>query len=284
MFWRVRGRNQQITNGYKYHDKVKRGWRKGIWPVVGAALGAGLGYGASEMMGDSAIEGLNLPEFQEPEYYKEMQEILSGFGKEALAGEVPEYFAPLGEVGGEEFEGYLGRVLGDVKTGVTEQAARLGQRGGAPAEVLARETGDISSKMRYQDFLRAMSGRGNILNLGLGTLSDVRGTDLSYANLENQFALNRAGLEMQQAQAADAWSQQGAGMVMGGLLGGAQLGTSMWGDDQLAGAMSAGSMGSADPTGGFMGASPQGGYANYMDYAPDLYRSSRLTNPYGRIG
>lgn len=208
------------------------------WGIIGMTVAGGaIGYAGSEMMGDSAVSGVQLPDFQEPERYEELQDVLSEFGLGALEGDLPEYFAPIGEIGGKTFEDYLGRTLGDVKTGVTEQAARLNQRGGAPLEATAKATGDISSKMRYQDLLRGLQGRQNIMNVGLSTVGNVRDTDVNYAQLQNQFNLNKAGLALGQAGSEDAWQQQKVGMITGGAMGGAQLGTSMWGYGQLADSM-----------------------------------------------
>ena len=202
--------------------------------VAGAAIGGAAGWIGSEMMGDSAVSGVSIPEFQEPEYYSDIQDTLKSFGEKGLEGEFPEYYQPLGEIGGETFEKYLTRVTGDVTGRALETSAKLGQRGGAVGESVAQEVGDISAQMRYQDLLTGLQGRQSLLGTSLNTLANVRESDLSYTDLVNQFALGSTSLALGKAGAEDSWESMQANMITSGIMGGAQIGTSIYAANQLA--------------------------------------------------
>lgn len=238
------------------------------WGLIGGAavIGGALGYAGSEMMGDSAVGGVELPEFQEPEYYTDIQDLLKAFGTGAIEGDVPEFYEPLVETGSPEFQAYLTRTLGEAKGGALEAAARTNQRGGAVQESMAQTAGDITAKLTYQDFLRAMQGRQNMLGLGLNTVENVRDADLNYARQENQFNLGLTQLALGQAGAEDEWQAQKVGMITSGVMGGAKIGVGA----AMGSSFGGGSY--ADPTGSYNVGYGQGYYPG--GYQPDWGHST----------
>ena len=211
--------------------------------------------------GSSKFEDVKIPDYQEDKYYESSQAPLQKTGLSLLEGKPNDYFKPIGEYGGQEFENVLGLLKRDVSTGVNEDLVRRGVgRGGIGATAQARAIGDISTKTRYADYERAMAGRQNLLNTGADILGGVRSGALNREGIRNPFELQRTGLDMQKAGALDAFQtakdnklsdliggaiglaapfvMPGIGSALGGLFGGAGggLGASSIGSSSLLGA------------------------------------------------
>ena len=198
---------------------------------------------------------VDLPGWYEDEYYKPTQDYLFPYGKGLLEGDIPEYFRPIGERGGREFEDMLGMVKRDISRGIDEDLVRRNvSRGGVGTQVKGQAFADASTKARYDDFLRAMRGREMFLGTGLKTVSGVRGAGLQYQGQRNTFNINRAKLQMadehfqkkmdyQKKQASDrAWGS----MLSSGLGAlGTVAGMFLPGFGAAAGATSGGGRGSA---------------------------------------
>ena len=138
----------------------------------------------------SRFEDVKLPDYTEDKYYESSQAPLQKTGLSLLEGKPNDYFKPIGEYGGQEFENVLGLLKRDVSTGVNEDLVRRGVgRGGIGATAQARAVGDISTKMRYSDYERAMAGRGQFLDLGSKMLSDVRGGATNEEQIRNRFSI-----------------------------------------------------------------------------------------------
>lgn len=170
-----------------------------------------------------------LPEFQLDPYYGKTQEMLFPFYSDILAGKPSEYFAPIGEYGGKEFEDVLGMTTRDITQRGLETGARLKMRGPRLGAGIARAVGDISKQLRYEDYSRAMEGRKGLLTTGLTGMEGVRGAGLNLTGMRSQFELGKTGLAMNLAQAeeakkkakADRWAKIIESMVM---LGGTAIG------------------------------------------------------------
>lgn len=165
--------------------------------ITGASAGVGLLGGLMGNKGGSASKGLDfkIPEWYEDKYYKPTQDLLFKTGRGLLEGSPNKYYAPLGEIGGSEFENMLNMSNRDIRSSVAEMGARTGTRGGAMASATANAIADNTTKYRWQDFLRAMEGRQNFLNVGNNMVSGVRSAGLTYQGQKNQFNLNTAQME-----------------------------------------------------------------------------------------
>ena len=151
---------------------------------------------------------VNLPSFYEDESYKSTQEKLSGLGTGLISGDIPEYYKGIGESGGEQYQDMLRGVTGDITREVTEDVARRRGRGGAGTYSIAKNVGDISSRLGYSDLLRSLKGRESLLQSGIGTLEGVGSRGLQYGGQQNQFSLNKAGLEFRMNEAEEARKDQ----------------------------------------------------------------------------
>ena len=142
----------------------------------------------------------NLPSYYTSPYYSDSQETLSGLGTDILSGQIPDYYSPIGQTGSTEFEDMLNMSIRDTQQGVTENAARMGFRGGRGSEMVSKAIGDISTKARYDDYLRSLQGKESLLNTGVGITEGVRGAGLTEAGQQNAFNLDKYKFEYQSEQ------------------------------------------------------------------------------------
>lgn len=138
-----------------------------------------------------------VPEYQEDKDYREAQDYLKNFGIDLLSGNIPEYYSPIGEIGGTQFEKYLSGVKGDIETSVLNSSAAIGRSGGSVQSAIAEQTGDVSNKARYADYLRALEGRGNFMIQGINTMQGVRDSGLREGTIRNDFNLSAYDRERQ---------------------------------------------------------------------------------------
>jgi len=125
--------------------------------------------------GDSNLEGFKLPDFFEDPEFKKTQEFLSDFGINILKGEIPEFFKPIGEIGGKEFEDVLSLTKRDIEQSAINTGAITGRgRGGSVPSSVASAVGDASTKARLINFQQALEGKGFLLQQGRGITEGVR--------------------------------------------------------------------------------------------------------------
>ena len=232
----------------EFKDAWKVDWRSetGTWGMIGAAtIATAGGVYASSKGGGSTMSGVQIPEYWKDEYYEKAQEPLYNVSKGLLEGKPSEYYAPIGQYGGQELENVLGLLTKDVTRGVNEDLVRRGVgRGGIGTTAISKAVGDVSGQMRWSDYMRALQGRQNLLNTGMTGMTGVRSGALSEEQIRNQFSLGASGLEMQKAAGVDQYNaQQGEtwsnligsgigaaaniyGMNMLGNIGGSSLGRS----------------------------------------------------------
>lgn len=225
---------------WRRREKIKR-FHKGIAPLAFLANpafwggAAKVGSAAGGIMG--GIKGLfggggdseerptyNLPDFPEDKYYGEAQETLYPFGKDILAGKPSEYYAPIGEMGGQMFEDVLGLGRRDIERTGIETAARLGKRGGGVAPGIAREVGEYTKKARFDDYMRALQGRQFLLGAGADITAGVGARGLTsqaqrsaYEVSKGNLALGYAGLASREEQARGEAMGEGIGGGISGL-------------------------------------------------------------------
>ena len=141
-----------------------------------------------------------LPDFFQDPLYQESQDVLFPLGKDILSGNIPDYYAPIGEYGGTELENLLALTNRDVTSAVNENMTRRNiSRSGVGTSAIAKAVADSSTQLRWSDYSRALEGRESLLNTGLETVSGVRSSALDLTGQKNQFELSRSNLELQQA-------------------------------------------------------------------------------------
>lgn len=174
-------------------------------PLTIALLSGSAGFGAAQLFGDDDSPDypmVDIPAYYQSPEFMEYQEYMGGYGKDILAGDIPDYYAPIGEYGSPQFEDVLQMTQRDVGRSVMEAEALRGGRAGSTPAVMGRAIGDVSTKMRWQDYLNAITGRKFLMSTGTGMIGDVTGNYLREQQLRNQYNLSRAQLEMRQEAGA----------------------------------------------------------------------------------
>ena len=139
---------------------------------------------------------VNIPDFYNDPLYQQSQGVLFPFGTNMLSGNLPDYYKPIGETGGTEFNNMLALMNRDTTTAVNENMTRRNiSRGGLGANIIAKAVADNSTKLRWEDYSRALTGKQNLLNLGLNTVSNVGSNALNYMGQKNNFNMSAAGLQ-----------------------------------------------------------------------------------------
>ena len=213
--------------------------------VGGNILGGLLGGG-----GDDEQQSYDLPDFQTDKYATGAQETLYPFGQNLLEGDIPDYYKPIGEIGGDLFEDVLGMGKRDIETAGYESAARLGQRGGNVATGIAGKVGDYTKEARLNDYYRALEGRQYMLGKGSDILSGVRSAGLTNQSQLNQYEVNKGNLALGYA-GLNAEVRQAEGQALGeGIGGGIESLANMYSKYQL-GKVDAGGYGNSGTSGDF---------------------------------
>lgn len=159
---------------------------------LGDIFGGG-GDGGGGNMGS----GIEIPPFYEDAFYKPSQDYLFDFGKNTMEGKINDYYAPIGEFGGSQFQKFMDMVLRDTTKAVDEDAIRRGTpRGGTAGVATGKAVADASALYGYQDYARAMEGRGNLLKLGTGVTEGVRQAGLTNQEQHNNYNLNSTKLAL----------------------------------------------------------------------------------------
>lgn len=225
------------------------------------ALGLGL-FGASKLLGDngSNMDGVNYPDWYEDPQYKTSQDFLSNYSQDLLTKGPNDYYKPIGEYGTPEFMDFIQQGNSKTMLGVDEALSRTGRaRGGQGAAIAAQALGDKNANLMYSDYLRAMEGRQNFMNIGLNTQANVRDAAFNNQTARNNFNVGGAKFDFDKAvygdQRDDAQSAQ-LGKILGTVAGGG-IGFMLGGP---AGAMAGAGMG-----GSLMGGSGGGGNMQWLD-------------------
>lgn len=120
-------------------------------------------------------DGIKQPEYYTDPDYRETQDYLKKFGMGILDGNINDYYKPIGEMGGSQFESMLGLTTRDIHKNALEAGAKSGRaRGGSLQASTAGAIADAAVKARYSDYGRALEGRRSLLNTGLDVTTGVR--------------------------------------------------------------------------------------------------------------
>lgn len=194
---------------------------------------------------------VDIPDFYTDKYYKPTQEKMFDYGEDILAGDIPDYYADIGRAGGPAFQRMQERTTANVREATQEGAAARGVgRSGIVDAATAGAVADTSAKLGWQDFLRSIQGKQNLLSAGLNTMSGVRGAGLQYGGQKNRYNINKANLEFQEEQLEA--QEEAAEQAMWGDLIGAGIGA-------VGNIASMGMMGGFDKIGKLLGGGAAGG-------------------------
>lgn len=141
---------------------------------------------------------ISLPGYFRDPLVDKSQNDLFNLGTDLLHGDIPSYYRPIGEVGGSELENLIALTGKNVNEKLLSNAARVGNRG--PIKSAPTALGEVETKLRYEDLLRAMEGRKFFFNTGNDMISGVRGAGLNRESNINSYELNKTRLAMEQDQ------------------------------------------------------------------------------------
>ena len=145
---------------------------------------------------------IQIPSFYEDAYYKPTQDKLLKVGEDFLMGKSPNpFYDEIASTGGPEFENALALIQRDTTKAADEASIRRGVgRSGIATDQVTKAVSDVTQKLRYQDFLRALEGKQFFMNTGIDALGGVRSAGLTYQGQKNSYELSKAGLELQAAK------------------------------------------------------------------------------------
>ena len=161
------------------------------------------------LFGGGDDEGGGAPSFYQDPYYSKVQNYMFPYASSILEGKPNDYYAPIGNWGGKELEDMIGLTTRDTQNAVDSSLVRSGlSRSGIASEVMAKQTADTSTGLRWADFNRAMSGRQFLLGAGMNAMSGIRSAGLENQSQNNQFNMNAYKMEQDQQQGEDnMWAQ-----------------------------------------------------------------------------
>ena len=161
---------------------------------------------------------MDYPSYYTDPYFTQSQDLLFPFYSDILKGDIPDYYAPIGEWGGKEFEDFMGYMEKGITKGVTEDLARRKVRGARGGDIIAKAVGDIRSKYSYEDMLRGLKGRESLLGVGTSGMEGVRSSALAYGSDKSRYDLDVAKLEEQDNLAKDKmWTDILSSVIGGGV-------------------------------------------------------------------
>jgi hypothetical protein len=146
---------------------------------------------------------ITLPNYYEDPNVSKSIESLMGVGGQLTSGNIPDYYKPIGEIGGSEYQDMVKAVMKNVGTQVEENLARRNiSGGGISGRLTAEAMGDTLADLGYKDYSRALTGRLNLLNTGTNALSTAGSLALNKSGMLNEFNLGVGGLDLRDQQLA----------------------------------------------------------------------------------
>lgn len=179
-------------------------------------------------MASTPYSDINLPKFVTDPLYTSSQGELDKLGTGLLSGNAPDYYKPIGDFGSPQFEAMLNAVKGQIMQGSQESSAISGTgRSGVATTAANNSLNSILPQLTYQDYLRAVQGRGALLDTGINVEGGVRGAAQQQGLNESNFNQTLFQDEMSKAGAIDSYKKSAAsasgqmfGEIGGGILGG----------------------------------------------------------------
>jgi hypothetical protein len=167
----------------------------------------------------SDVAGINVPDFKPDPYVGKTQDFLFPYSQNLLEGKPNDYYAPIGQIGGKEFDDYLQQNINDIVSGVTNASAGRNLSAGRMAESVGKQVASITPGLRYQDLLKGIEGRKFLMGTGLNTMEGVRTGALNLTGMENNYNLDATKMRMSQSAYMDTFKEQQKNNFMNSIKG-----------------------------------------------------------------
>lgn len=201
-------------------------WLLGNGKIGSGVIGMGL-FGQGDE--DNPYSGIQLPKEVTDPLYTSSQADLNKLGTGLINGDIPDYYKSIGDFNSPQFQAMLNSVKGQVMQGSQEASAINGTgRSGVGVTASNNALNSILPQLSYQDYNRAISGRGALLDTGINVQSGVRQSaqnqqqfDSNWNQMLYQDQLQQTGL----IDGINVRNAQAQGQMMGNVLGiGASIG------------------------------------------------------------
>lgn len=184
--------------------------------------------------------------------YTSSQAGLNTLGSGLINGDIPDYYKSIGDFNSPQFQAMINAVKGQLMQGSQEASAISGNgRSGVATTASNNALNSILPQLTYQDYTRALAGRGALLDTGINVQQGVRGSAQNQQQFDSNFNQSIFNDQVGLASAMDQWKKQ-ASQAQGAFYG--NIGTALFG--QNVGNIISGGMDSAS------GASPNANYSS----------------------
>lgn len=170
-------------------------------------------------MASTPYSDIALPKEVTDPLYTSSQSSLNTLGSGLINGDVPDYYKSIGDFDSPQFEAMLNSVKGQVMQGSQEANAIAGTgRSGVGVTASNNALNSILPQLTYQDYTRALAGRGALLDAGINTEQGVRSSAQNQQQFDTNFNENIYNDQINQASLENTFKQQSAGQI-GQLIG-----------------------------------------------------------------
>lgn len=170
-----------------------------------------------------------LPKFVTDPLYTSSQGELDKLGTGLINGDIPDYYKSIGDFNSPQFQAMLNSVKGQVMQGSQEASAINGTgRSGVAVTASNNSLNSILPQLSYQDYTRALAGRGALLDTGINTEAGVRSSAQTQGLNESNFNQQLWEDQMKQAGMIDAYKKD-ASAAEGAFYG--NIGSLVFGQD-----------------------------------------------------
>lgn len=209
-----------------------------------------------------------LPKFVTDPLYTSSQAGLDKLGTGLITGEgIPDYYKSIGDFNSPQFQAMLNSVKGQVMQSSQEASAAQGiGRSGVATTASNNALNQILPQLTYQDYTRALAGRGALLDEGVNVESGVRGSAQTQGMNESNFNQTLFLDQMARTGAIESYKQNAAGSI------GSAIGTGVGALGGFLVGGPAGAMAGAG-IGGSVGGAFDGGNANSTSSLSQLFSS-----------
>lgn len=206
---------------------------------VGTVVGGVIGGIAGGLLGGKKKKAPDVAPYYEDPNFNSVQTFLKDYFQNILQGNIPDYYRAIGEPASSGLMGdYVSEATKDIFAKDLEARAMTGRgRTGISSGALER-AGNISGVLRYNDYLRAMQGREDLLGLGYSGESGVRDAAAWNQNQKNAYQLGKWQADMATYQSNEQQRKEGQQSLMNGFMSMAGGVKGMFGGDGSVGGIS----------------------------------------------
>lgn len=162
-----------------------------------------------------------LPKLVTDPLYTSSQSSLDKIGQGLLTGDVPDYYKSIGDFNSPQFQAMLNSVKGQIMQGSQESSAIQGTgRSGVATTASNNSLNSVLPQLTYQDYTRALAGRGALLGAGIDTESGVRQSAQNQQQFDTNFNQQIFADQLKIAGLMDSWKKdasQAEGQMFGNI-------------------------------------------------------------------